>query len=114
MGILPDYSGVSVHDGFPTYHRYTRCRHALCTIHHLRELTFLEEQYHQAWAGDLKQGFRDMKAAVDHARALGSVCLDPKVRDDLVARYDALLAAGLAANPAHPPPARRPRQRGRI
>lgn len=27
---------------------HTTCRHALCNIHHLRELTFLEEQYKQA------------------------------------------------------------------
>jgi hypothetical protein len=24
---------------------HTTCRHALCNIHHLRELTFLKEQY---------------------------------------------------------------------
>ncbi len=50
MGILPDFTGVSVHDGWKTYGHYTTCRHALCNIHHLRELTFLEEQYQQAWA----------------------------------------------------------------
>jgi len=44
MGILADYTGVSVHDGWKPYQRYTRCRHALCSIHHLRELTFVEEQ----------------------------------------------------------------------
>ena len=47
VGILPDFMGVSVHDGWKPYHRYTRCRHALCNIHHLRELTYLEEQYQQ-------------------------------------------------------------------
>ncbi|MGZ3640452.1 MAG: IS66 family transposase [Ktedonobacterales bacterium] len=114
IGILPDFHGVSVHDGWAAYRAHARCRHALCNIHHLRELTFVEEQYHQAWAGDLKQVLRDMKAAVDHARALGSGHLAPAVRDGLVARYDALLAVGLAANPAQPPPRRRPRQRGRL
>ena len=54
IGILPRYQGVSVHDGWKPYRHYTRCRHALCNIHHLRELTFLEEEYHQAWAKDLK------------------------------------------------------------
>ncbi len=44
VGILPHFTGVSVHDGWKPYWRYTRCRHALCNIHHLRELTFLEEQ----------------------------------------------------------------------
>src|SRR5260370_503317 len=47
IGILPAYRGVSVHDGWKPYQTQTRCRHALCNIHHLRELTFLEEQYQQ-------------------------------------------------------------------
>jgi transposase len=45
IGILPRYHGVSVHDGWKPYRRYTQCRHALCNIHHLRELTFLEEAH---------------------------------------------------------------------
>lgn len=114
IGILPGFQGVSVHDGWAAYRAHASCRHALCNIHHLRELTFLEEQYQQAWAGDLKQVLRDMKATVDHARAAGGVHLDRAVRDRFVARYDALLAAGLAANPANPPPLRHPRQRGRL
>jgi transposase len=111
IGILPAYTGVSVHDGWKPYQTHTQCRHALCNIHHLRELTFLEEQYQQGWASDLKRLLREMKAATDQARQQGWHCLDPAVRDALVARYDALLAAGLAANP---PPARAPRRRGRI
>jgi transposase len=111
IGILPGFTGVSVHDGWPTYQRYTRCRHALCNIHHLRELTFLEEQYHQTWARDLKHLLREMKVAVDAARAQGLPRLAVEHRQAFVARYRALLATGHAANP---PPPRRPRQRGRV
>ncbi len=107
----PHFTGVSVHDGWKPYWRYTRCRHALCNIHHLRELTFLEEQYQQAWAKELKALLREMKAAVDQARAAGLRSLPTAVREAFVARYRALLAAGHAANP---PPERRPRQRGRV
>jgi transposase len=45
IGILPDFQGVSVYDGWSSYGVYTACRHALCNVHHLRELTFLKEQY---------------------------------------------------------------------
>jgi transposase len=111
VGILPHFTGVSVHDGWKPYWRYTTCRHALCNIHHLRELTFLEEQYQQDWATELKTLLREMKATVEQARASGLRCLPTAVRAALVTRYRALLAAGHAANP---PPARRPRQRGRV
>jgi transposase len=113
MGILPDYTGVSVHDGFPTYRRYTRCRHALCNIHHLRELTFLEEQYHQPWATQMKALLLEMKAAAEQARADGLRQLSAGTRAAFVTRYRALLALGHAANPP-PAPERQPRQRGRI
>ena len=43
IGILPSYQGVSVHDGWKPYQAYTQCRHALCNVHHLRELTYLDE-----------------------------------------------------------------------
>lgn len=36
MGILPDYNGISVHDGLKSYAQYA-CEHALCNAHHLRE-----------------------------------------------------------------------------
>jgi transposase len=111
IGILPAYQGVSVHDGWKPYWANTRCRHALCNIHHLRELTFLEEEYGQTWAKELKGLLREMKAATDQARAQEARQLPKGERDGFVAHYDHLLAAGLAANP---PPVRRPHQRGRI
>jgi transposase len=110
IGILPGYQGVSVHDGWKPYRAHTACRHALCNIHHLRELTFLHEQYHQIWAKDLKDLLREMKAATEQARIAGAMRLSPTERNRFVARYEELLAAGLAANP---PPSLPTHHRGR-
>src|SRR5881392_2289452 len=52
IGILPQFGGISVHDGFRSYWLYL-CLHALCHAHHLRELTFLYEEQQQAWAGEM-------------------------------------------------------------
>jgi transposase len=111
IGILPGYQGVSVHDGWKPYRSYMDCRHALCNIHHLRELTFLEEAYDQAWAKDLKGLLLAMKEAVAQARTQGEPALPAAARRAFLARYDQVLATGLAANP---PPERRPGQRGRV
>jgi transposase len=111
IGILPRFVGVSVHDGWAPYWTHTTCRHALCNIHHLRELTFLEERYQQGWAKELKALLLEMKGAVEQTRRQGAHQLPTALRQTFVARYEALLAAGLAANP---PPARGPRRRGRI
>jgi transposase len=114
IGILPAYRGVSVHDGWGSYGVYTACRHALCNVHHLRELTFLEEQYQQGWAATLKALLREMKTATDHARSRGDLHLAPAERQDFVIRYRALLASGLAANPPPLDQERRAGQRGRL
>jgi transposase len=111
MGILPGYCGVSVHDGWKTYRTYPTCRHALCNIHHLRELTFLEEQYEQAWATQMKTLLLEMKTVTELARADGLAQLPATTCAAFVTRYQAVLASGHAANP---PPERRPHQRGRV
>src|SRR5258706_7518204 len=52
-----------------------------------------------------------MREAGGGAGAAGARRLAAPINDGFIARYEALLAAGLAANP---PPSRRPRQRGRV
>jgi transposase len=111
IGILPGFGGVSVHDGWKPYRAHSNCRHALCNIHHLRELTFLEEQYAQTLAKDLKDLLREMKAATERVRTAGAARLPLAERAAFVARYEELLATGLAANPPPPRPAH---HRGRL
>ena len=103
IGILADFTGVSVHDGWSSYWQFG-CLHALCNVHHLRELIFLAEVQQQAWAQEMKALLLDIKAAVEQARAQGRTCLHPVERADWKARYQALLAEGYRANPPDPPP----------
>jgi len=42
IGILPNFKGKAVHDGFKSYNEY-ECKHYLCNAHHLRELVFVHE-----------------------------------------------------------------------
>jgi transposase len=111
IGILPGYAGVSVHDGWKPYRALATCRHALCNVHHLRELTFVEEQYDQSWAKDLKELLLAMRSATEQAQRRGHAHLPAAQRQALVAQYERILAQGHAANP---PPPRRPHQRGRV
>jgi transposase len=101
IGILPAFGGVSVHDGWQSYQGYL-CEHALCNVHHLRELTFLAEQQHQGWAKDLKDLLLSMKAQVDHAKANGHACLDPPLIEQLRKQYQEIVQQGDALNPPEP------------
>jgi transposase len=107
IGLVPAFRGTVVHDGFqaygtadtPTY----ACRHALCGVHLLRELTFLAEEYHLRWAAALKRSLLTMKAAVRRATAAGQPALNRATLGRYRRRYAALLAEGEAAEP---PPTR--------
>jgi len=104
IGILPGFTGASVHDGWASYRHFQTGRHARCNAHHLRELTFVEEALHQEWAGRLKRLPREMRTAVAQARASGATHLERAARDGWVARYETRLGEGLAQNPQPPPP----------
>src|SRR6266571_6504401 len=103
IGILADFQGVSVHDGWRSYWQYL-CQHGLCNVHHLRDLTFLHEEQHQDWAGQMKTLLLDIKTAVDQARALGLTSMHPLEVADWKAQYVARLSEGYQANPPDPPP----------
>ena len=103
IGITPQFRGTSVHDALGSYEGYGFTS-ALCNVHHLRELTFLEEELKQAWAKDMKDLLLEMKAEVDQAKAAGKHQLDVPSLSRLLRRYDVLLAQGYQANPAPLPP----------
>ena len=113
LGILPGFAGTAVHDAYPSYLHYPGCAHALCNAHVLRELVFLHEQHHQAWADELATLLVTAKDLADAARAAGQAHVDPITRAAITAHYDHLLWQGWAANPWTAPPADRPRRRGR-
>lgn len=110
IGILTDFQGVSVHDGWQSYWQYD-CQHALCNVHHLRELTFLAEEQQQVWAGAMKALLLDIKAAVEQAQAQGHMRVHPLEAEDWKRQYGVLLEEGYQANPPDPPP--HTRQKGR-
>ncbi len=103
LNVLPQFRGRAVHDGLTSYGQYDQCAHALCNAHHLRELTFVEEQLGQGWAAILKGVLGEGKQAVDAACARGEAGVSEEVRQELTRRYDAALEEGARANPPAPP-----------
>ena len=101
IGIAPKFRGTSVHDGLLSYQSFSFTQ-AVCNVHHLRELTFLEEELKQVWARMMKDLLVEMKAEVEHAKDLDQHDLDARLLASFLHRYDELLIEGYLANP---PPA---------
>jgi transposase len=102
-GVLPGFTGIAVHDGFKPYRRYD-VTHALCNVHHLRELQGIIEQApddpQQAWAVQMERLLRELHNTVRDARAAAS---DGLAAGELAAwreRYRQIITLGYQTNPA--------------
>jgi len=66
IGIIPNFGGILCHDHWKPYYKYD-CDHSLCNAHHLRELTYIEEQENQKWAKDMRELLLEINSAVEAA-----------------------------------------------
>src|SRR5271169_5099024 len=99
-GVLPGYQGIIVRDGYAGYGHLTSALHAWCAVHLLRDLKGLYdfEPAKQEWASRMASLLVEARDAASAARRAGLPVLDTAVLGDLVTRYRALAAAGLAAS----------------
>lgn len=110
MGILPDYKGTVIHDYWKSYLDYL-CKHSLCNVHHLRDLTFCLEQEKSQWAADMKALLLEMKDITDNSKAQGLQSLDDQQQQQLTAKYNGLVQEGYLQ---HPIAEKQPGKRGAV
>jgi len=101
IGILPEFEGTCVRDGWYAYDEYRRCRHALCGAHLLRELVYVGEVSpdQRQWAEPLIKLLLEAKAATERAREAGRGELGGEVQAKFTRRYDRLVRRGERTNP---------------
>ena len=96
------YRGVVVHDRLAMDWKL-KATHGLCGAHLLRDLADVAAVAAQrAWASGLAALLVEINAACEDARGRGLRRLAPARQRAFAARYDALVADGLAANPDPP------------
>ena len=110
IGILPQFNGTAIHDHWKSYFTFS-CHHGLCNAHHLRELTYVAEQYLQSWAQDLAELLIEIKNKVEIEKIYHD-CLDDKLLKDYNQQYETILDEAAKANP---PPQQKiePKKRGK-
>lgn len=107
IGILPDFGGTAVRDAWSCYAKYP-CRHGLCNAHHLRELTYLEQQG-QEWAAEMIRLLVEIKGVVSDTVRQGKDGLSSESLSGYESRYQGLIEQGIEANPL---PSERTTRRG--
>lgn len=104
VGILPQFRGTLVRDGYHSYARFGQCRHSLCNAHLLRDLAYVEESSpaQSTRTKPLAKLLLEMKEAASTARAAGRGQLSGETKSAYLLRYDRLIRKADKLNP-HPP-----------
>ncbi len=97
MGILPQFKGIAVHDGWKPYNNYD-CDHALCNAHLQRELTGIEENYKQQWAKDMNELLAEMKKYADECKEKTQELDFEKIKA-FGERFNDIVIKGIEENP---------------
>jgi transposase len=95
-GVLPEFSGVLVRDGYAGYQHLTRALHAWCGAHLLRDLRSVSDADPggQLWATAMANTLLDAHHAAQQARERGATTLDPAVLAVIRNHYRGALARG--------------------
>jgi transposase len=101
IGILRQFRGTLVRDGYLSYSRFEQCRHSLCNAHPLRESVFVAESdpAQAVWAKPLATLLLEIKESASEARAAGQAQLSEKVKDSYLRRHDRLVKKADKLNP---------------
>ena len=91
-GVLPDFSGIAIHDCWAPYWRFDGLLHGICNIHLLRELTAVEEfNPEHTWASQFKELLLEAKGWKETAQAEGKERLMPYYLQQLSGRYNHIM-----------------------
>lgn len=105
-GVLPDFTGIAVHDAWAPYDTYDKAAHALCNAHVLRELqavTDLAPEGQWCWAAQAADALREMNKLVNTVHGTDDADLgdiDPAALAAAVHRYRSAAHLGMASTAA--------------
>lgn len=98
IGILPIFTGISVHDFWNPYLSYS-CTHSFCCAHILRELNRVEEETEQKWPRILSELLIQAKE-IKEMFHLDDVPIPDIMVNSIKSSYDELIQAGFDENPS--------------
>jgi transposase len=108
IGLLAEFSGTLVHDGFATYELFDGLTHAQCAAHLVRHLASVGRTAAFAhWCAEMTEILMLAKAASETAAAEGRSRVPVARRGTIRRRYDSCLDEAFGLLPPGAPPRRR-------
>jgi len=105
IGVLADYTGTIVHDGWSPYDKLAGATHAQCGVHLIRHLKDVGRTAEFAqWCAEMIEVLLAVKAASELAAADGRGAVPPGKAKALRARYHQVLDDAFGLLPAGPKP----------
>lgn len=112
-GVLLDFTGIAVHDCWPSYQNFEQIEHALCCAHLLRELNAVRKnEENHIWAERFQKLLIRMKKAKEEAISLGQKFLGKELLEEFSKDYDEIMI--YADKECPPPEVPKERKRGKI
>lgn len=103
FGILPDFTGIAVHDALSVYDAYPNATHVLCGAHIGRELHAAAETHPEhAWPTAALDALFGLNRAAHTAREQGEHQIPAEIADPLLSNWRHALLCGLAAHSRAP------------
>jgi transposase len=104
IGILPQFKGVLIRDGWASYKWYEQCRHALCNSHLLRELAYIEEvdPEQKVWTEPFTELLFAAKDAASASKAAGEDQITSSTKSSILNSYEEIVKQADALNPPLP------------
>ena len=98
-GVLPEYTGILVHDFWRAYFGYDKAKHAVCCAHLLRELNALIETGKHEWASEMKKLLLEMKGVVERYKSVNKTELSRHYRDKFKSKYKNIILQAKSSIP---------------
>jgi len=83
IGILPEYKGHLIHDGFTMYWSYGKT-HSLCNAHILRELKYLTEENDKKWSYEMAKVLKTALHEIHSSHSSRSACWKQRLKKNFL------------------------------
>jgi transposase len=104
IGILPEFKGSLVRDGWASYKWYEQCLHSLCNAHLLRELVYINEvdPTQEAWIEPFMKLLFSAKKAASDSKAAGKTQMESGQQNAFLNQYEKITRKARKLNPDPP------------